>query len=430
MYGLALEFAIIVALILVNGLLAMSEISFVAARRIRLQQRAEAGDEGARTALALAEEPTRFLTTIQIGISLVGIIASAFGGASTAGRIATWLEGAGLGGSLSYVLGFGTVVLIITYLSLVIGEIVPKRIGLSRPELFASLAARPIILFGRLTAPFGWIVRASTAVILKLIRVTSTGESAVTEEELRLQIAQSAQGGTMAQAEAELLDRVFHFGDRKVHEVMVPRTEVVWLDRAMHLRDFYSVYTQTPHSRFPVIDRNPDNVVGILGIKDVLAALSHRWIKDDSDLRPLVRPAMFVPETKPIGELFREMQQKGVQMAIAVDEFGGTAGIVTLEQLLEEMVGPVGDELRPQEVEIQTIDDRTKRVDGSLSIEEARDELGLDIPEGPYDTVAGFVLNELGHIPEEGEELPYDGYGITVEEMRGPKIERLTFTKL
>ena len=170
--------------------------------------------------------------------------------------------------------------------------------------------------------------------------------------------------------------------------------------------------------------------MGILGIKDILAALSESWLEPDSSVDHLLRPPFFVPETKPIGELFRELQAAGVQMAIAVDEFGGTAGIVTLEQLLEEMVGPVHDELSPADVEIETIDELTTRVDGSLSIEEAREELDLDIPEGPYDTIAGFVLSRLGHIPQIGEQVPYDGYQITVEAMRGPKIELLRFTRL
>ena len=183
------------------------------------------------------------------------------------------------------------------------------------------------------------------------------------------------------------------------------------------------------HSRFPVYDDTPDTVVGILGIKDVLAALAIDKVNEDSAIEPLIRPAYFVPESKLIGELFREMQVKGIQMAIAVDEFGGTAGIVTMEQLVEEMVGPMGDELRQQEAEIRNIDAQTDLVDGSLSVEEAREELGIEIPEGPYDTIAGFVLDRLGHIPQEGEQLPVNDHRITVAEMKGQKIELLRITR-
>jgi putative hemolysin len=251
----------------------------------------------------------------------------------------------------------------------------------------------------------------------------------VTEAELRMLIDISAETGTMAEEEAELLDRVFHFGDRRVHEVMTPRTRSVGVERQATLADFYAVYAEAHHSRFPVFDESLDKVVGILGIKDVLAALATGDVGLDGPIEPLLRPALFIPETKLIGDLFREMQERGDQMAIAVDEFGGTAGIVTLEQLLEEMVGQVRDELWPAKAEITQVDENTTRVDGGVSVEEARSELGIDIPEGEYDTLAGFVLSELGHIPKVGEQVALDGWHIVVEEMRGLKIELLRVTR-
>ena len=430
MLTLTLEIVIVLALIGINGLLAMSELALVSSQRFRLQQKAESGDEGAARALALATEPTRFLSTIQIGITLVAIVAGAFGGARIATRIAGWLEDAGastgVSGSVSVVL----VILVIAYLSLVLGELAPKRVALRQPERIAARIARPMQLLALIGAPFVTILSASTSAVLRPFGVRAHEEAPITEEEIRLLIGLSAQSGSVAEAEAKLLERVFHFGDRKVHEVMIPRTEAVWLERGSTLAHFFSVYSRAPHSRFPVFEDSPDKVVGILGIKDILAALSESWLEPDSSVDHLQRPPFFVPETKPIGELFRELQAAGVQMAIAVDEFGGTAGIVTLEQLLEEMVGPMHDELSPADVEIETIDELTTRVDGSLSIEEAREELDLDIPEGPYDTIAGFVLSRLGHIPQVGEQVPYDGYRITVEAMRGPKIELLRFTQL
>jgi putative hemolysin len=222
---------------------------------------------------------------------------------------------------------------------------------------------------------------------------------------------------------------VFHFGDRRVHEVIVPRTEVVWLEKGNALRDFYGVYAESLHSRYPVFDESPDKVIGVIGIKDVLRELATGRADDDTLVDTLTRPAYFVPETKLVGELFREMQTQGIQMAIAVDEFGGTAGIVTLEQLLEEMVGPVRDELRPEEAEITPIDEHTIQVEGTLDIAEAREELGLDIPEGEYNTIAGYVLSELGHVPREGEVAIIGKHRITIAEMHGPKIERLLVTE-
>ena len=429
MLGLSVEALIILALIAFNGLLAMSEIALVTSRRVRLQQAAEKGDAGAQAALKLAEDPTRFLSTVQVGITLVSVVAGAFGGVRIAARVAPWLEETGLGQGASGIIAYVSVIGLITYLSIVFGELVPKRIGLHAPERIAGLMVRPMRVLAWVGAPFVTLLSASTSTVLRLLGLKEAQDTNLSEEELRLMIGMSAETGTVATEEAELLDRVFHFGDRRVHEVMIARTEAVWMEKDWTLRDFFGVYAEAPHSRFPVYDDTPDVVVGILGIKDVLAALAIDKVNDDSAIESLVRPAYFVPESKLIGELFREMQAKGVQMAIAVDEFGGTAGIVTMEQLVEEMVGPMGDELRPQEAEIRNIDARTNLVDGSLSVEEAREELGLDIPEGPYDTIAGFVLDRLGHIPQEGEQLPIDDHRIIVAEMRGPKIELLRVTR-
>jgi putative hemolysin len=427
--GLTLEVAIVFALIAFNGLLALSELALVSARRIRLQQRAERGSAGAATALDLAQEPTRFLSTVQIGITLVGILAGAFGGASIAGRLDGWLEDAGVSSSLSGTLSVFLVVLAITYLSLVFGELVPKRVALQHPESIAAVISRPMRLLAQVSAPFVAVLSASTQAVLKLLRLPEAPESSMTDEEIRLLIGESAESGSVREEEAQLLDRVFHFGDRQVHEVMVPRTDTVFLPHDSTIRDFYSVYASTPHSRFPVFEETPDRVIGILGIKDVLAALAARRAGEDAPITPLLRQPYFIPETKLIGELLRELQGSGIQMAIAIDEFGGMAGIVTLEQLLEEMVGPLHDEVRAARLEVQPIDERTTRVDGNLSVEEAREQLGLDIPDGPYDTIAGFVMSTLGRIPEEGEQVDLVDYNITVTEMRGPKIEMLQVTR-
>jgi putative hemolysin len=427
---LSLQIVIIALLIGFNGVLAMSEIALVSSRRTRLQQMADNGDQGARAALSLVQEPTRFLSTIQIGITLVGILAGAFGGANIASRVADWLVDAGLSDGLSNTLGVVIVVVSITYLSLVFGELVPKRIGLRSPERISALIARPMQMLAKAASILVTVLSVSTAGVLRLLGLSGQDEAAVTEEEIRALIGMSAQSGSVAEAEADLLQRVFHFGDRRVHEVMIPRNEAVWIAKNSSVRDFYEVYSQRPHSRFPVFEESQDNVAGILGIKDVLRELAAGRVDADSPIETLLRPAPFVPESKLIVELFREMQASGAQMAIAVDEFGGTAGIVTLEQLLEEMVGQVRDELGLTEPEIQEIDERTRQVDGNLSVEEAREELGIDIPEGPYDTIAGFVLSELGHIPQEGEQVAIDDHAITVAEMRGPKIETLRVTRV
>jgi putative hemolysin len=427
---IALDIVIILILIGINGVLALSELAVVSARSLRLSQRADSGDAGARVALELARDPTRFLSSIQIGITLVAIISGAYGGVTLGGHVSPLLEAIGIGENTADSGGVAIAIAVITYMSLVFGEIVPKRIALHSPERVATLVSRPMRLLATMGSPFVAILSASTSFVLRLLGLHSAREDSITEEEIRIMIGMSAESGSVEEHEAELLDRVFHFGDRHVHEVMTPRNLAVGVERQATIAGFYAVYSASPHSRFPVFDESPDKIVGILGIKDVLAAISRDEVNNDSPIEPLMRESLFVPETKLIGDLFREMQVAGIQMAIAVDEFGGTAGIVTLEQLLEEMVGQVHDELAPRDVEITLIDENTTEVDGSLSVEEARDELGIDVPEGPYDTIAGYVLSVLGHIPNVGETVDIDPHRITVAEMGNQKIELLRVTRM
>ena len=426
---IALDVVIILILIAVNGVLAMSELAVVSARTHRLARRAEDGDAGARMALELAQEPTRFLSTIQIGITLVAIIAGAFGGAALGGHVSPVLESLGVGESTADSAGVVIAIVFITYLSLVFGEIVPKRIALHSPETIASIISRPMRLLSRAGAPFVALLSLSTGFVLSLLGLHRPREESISEEEIRLMIGMSAESGSVEEEEAELLDRVFHFGDRQVHEVMTPRNLAVGIERRATIGDFYAVYLEAPHSRFPVFAESPDKVVGILGIKDVLSAVARGDVTRNDPIEPLMRSGLFTPETKAVDDLFREMQAKGDQMAIAVDEFGGTAGIVTLEQLVEEMVGQVRDELATGNLEITRIDRDNTLVRGGLSIEEAREELGLDIPEGPYDTIAGYVLSLLGHIPAEGEAVDVDHHRLTVTEMRSVRIEQLRLTR-
>jgi len=414
--NIALGLVVLVASVLGYAVVNSIEIAVVGANRIRVRHLAEGGSRSAQALERLHGHQERFFAAIVLLQNVLVVLAAAMGtliGAEVAGAagvaVATVLEALALA---------------------LFGELIPKVLAAHASERFALFVAVPAEALTQVLGPFVQALGFLPGVLSRrILGVRLEAGPSVTEAELRMLIEVSAESGTMAESEAELLDRVFHFGDRRVHEVMVPRTEVVWLPRESRVSDFYAVYAETPHSRFPVFEESPDQVVGILGIKDVLAALAAGEIGAESGVEALTRPAFFVPETKPIGELFREMQASGTQMAIAVDEFGGTAGIVTLEQLLEEMVGPMRDELRPAETEITQVDEYTTQVDGSLSVEEAREELGIDIPEGPYDTIAGFVLSRLGHIPQEGEQLAVDDLRLTVAVMKGPKIELLRLTR-
>jgi putative hemolysin len=254
-------------------------------------------------------------------------------------------------------------------------------------------------------------------------------KSLASEEEIRNMISVGRKEGTLKKAEAEMLHKVFEFGNSPVSEVMVPRTEVVWVKKGAKLADFLRLYKKSPLSRFPVFEDNRDNVVGILSVKDVLMAQAKKTIGNEGTIDELIRPTYFAPETKRISELFAEMRDKNYRMAVAVDEYGGTAGIVSLSRLVEEIVGPVGDEFAEAEKEYEAIDERTFQIDGGMRIEEANEEMDLELPEGEYETVAGFVLDLLGHIPKQGQKLKYKDLRIVITEMRGLKIEKIRVAK-
>jgi putative hemolysin len=410
--GLTILGAAIVFYAVVNSI----EIAVVGANRIRMRHLAESGSKAAQALERLHRRQERFFAAIVLLQNITVVLASSMGA-----LIASDIAGnAGV--------FFATI--IVAILTTLFGELTPKILAAHSGDRYALFVALPAQALTSVLGPIVLALGYFPGLLSRLLfGVRLEAGPSVSEAELRMLIDISAQSGTMEEAEAELLDRVFHFGDRRVHEVMVPRTEAVGVERRATIADFFVIYAESLHSRFPLFDESPDKVVGILGIKDVLAGLATGHVTSDSPIEPLARPAYFVPETKLIGELFREMQAAGTQMAIAVDEWGGTAGIVTLEQLLEEMVGQVRDELGLAEVEVRPIDEHTFQVDGGLSVEEARDEVGIDIPEGDYDTIAGYVLSELGHIPKVGESVTVGPYRIIVSEMRGLKVEMLRVTR-
>ena len=404
-------------LIASNAALNTIEIAVVAANRVRVHHLAEGGSRRAMALQRIQENQERFFATLVLLVNLTVIVSGFLGPQVTEHLL-------GHSSVLQVVLAF----LVVTYMTAAVGDLTPKIIGAGASTSIALAVAPFVELLVRALAPFAAVLNLFPRLLAPLFGIQVHRALTVTEAELRMLIDISAETGSVAEEEAELLERVFHFGDRRVHEVMIPRTETVWLSRDTTVADFYKVYAEHPHSRFPVYDKDTDHVIGIAGIKDILLAISTGQMTPSSPIAAAVRPAYFVPETKLVRELFREMQANRSQMAVAVDEFGGTAGIVTLEQLLEEMVGGVSDELRPPEPEIKPIDASTVEVDGALSIEEAREELGIDIPEGDYDTIAGWVLSILGRIPREGEVIPVDGRQITVTRMKGPKIEVMRVT--
>ena len=417
--GLNVPWSVVLLVVSVIGYAVVNavEIAVVGANRIRVRHLAEQGRRSAQALERLRAREDRFFAAIVVLQNLFVVIAS-----TMAGLLAVDLAG-------GWGLVFGTI--IVSAGIALFGEVTPKVLAVKAADRLALLAARPAELLVLALRPVVVLFAAAPNVLGRLIfgeqaKVTPT----VTEAELRMLIDISAEEGAVGEEEAELMERVFRFYDRRVNEMMVPRTEVVWLETGTTIAEFYRVFSEAPHSRFPVYHETMDNVVGMVTIKDVLRAVAEGQATPETPIDTLMRPVHFVPETKLVGALFVEMQERRQQMAVAVDEYGGTAGIVTLELLLEEMVGRVGDELAEPEREFQTIDERTVRVDGGMSVHEAREELELAIPEGDYETVAGYVLSVLGHIPQEGEVVAGDAFRITVSEVKGRKIEEVVVTRL
>ena len=402
--------------LLLSAFFSSSETAFISIQRIRLEHMVGTQVRGAQRVLRMIQQPEKLLSTILLSNNLVNTAAAALG---TALAISLWGEQNGI--------IFATVG--VTILILIFGETTPKTIATHHTERLALVLARPIELIAWLLTPFVVVLSWIASRFSRLVGGTPAPRSLVSEEEIRTMISVGHKEGTVEKAEAEMLHKVFDFGDRPVDEVMVPRTEVVWVEKGTKLADFLNIYAETPLSRFPVYEENTDNVVGILSVKDVLMAQAKGTMNSKNTIDELIRPAYFTPESKRISELFIEMRDKNYRVAVVVDEYGGTAGIVSLSRLVEEIVGAVGDEFTEAEKEYEAINEYTFQIDGGMSVEEANEEMGLDLPDGDYETVAGFVLDLLGYIPRTGERLRYKVMNLAITEMRGVKIEKILLTK-
>jgi len=402
--------------ILLSAFFSGSETAFISLQRIRIEHLVDTNVKGAKRVAKMTERPERLLSTILLGNNLVNTAAAAL---ATVLAVSVWGQERGMIIATSGV----TIVL------LIFAETTPKTIATQHAEKLSLTFARTVEVISWLFTPFVLVLSWIASGITRMVGGTPVPRSLVSEEEIRTMISVGHKEGSVEKEEAQMLHKVFDFGNRPVHEAMVPRPEVVCIEKGSKLADFLSLYAESPLSRFPVYQENMDNVIGILSVKDVLMALANGTMDRESVIDDLVRPAYFTPETKRISELFTEMQNKNYRMAVVVDEFGGTAGIVSLSRLVEEIVGPVGDEFAEAEKEYETINEYTFQIDGGMRIEEANEELEINLPQGEYETVAGFVLDLLGHIPKPGQRLRYKGLKLAITEMRGVKIEKILLTK-
>jgi len=410
-----LYLVLLVVCLLLSAFFSSSETAFISLQRIRIEHLVDTKVRGAKLVARMVERPEKLLSTILLGNNFVNTAAAAL---ATFLAVSLWGEQ-----------GILIATILVTIVLLIFCETTPKTIATRHAERLSIIFARPIETLSWLLTPFvvalSWIASGFS----KLFGGTPVPKSLASEEEIRTMISVGHKEGTVEEEEAEMLHKVFEFGNRPVREVMVPRTEVIWVTRGTKMADFLNLYAQTPLSRFPVYEENIDNVVGILAVKDIVMAQAKGTFSEGATIDDLIRPAYFAPETKRVSELFAEMRDKNYRMTVVVDEFGGTAGIVSLSGLMEEIVGPVGDELAAIEKEYETINEYTFQIDGGMRVEEANEEMGLDMPEGDYETVAGFVLDLLGHIPKRGEQLKYKNFKMVITEMRGMKIEKIRLIK-
>lgn len=425
------EIAVIVMFILLNGVFAMSEAALISARKARLKQRANEGDSRARAALDFVEKPTAFLATTQIAISLIGILSGAFGGATIATTLANTLSIIKPLAPYSQAIALGLVVLLITYLSLIIGELVPKQVALNNPEGIISVMAGPMRFLSRLAAPLVRLLSLSTALVLRLIGARASDESVVTEEEIKVMIEQGTQAGEFEDTERYLIGRVFRLADLPVEAIMTPRTDVAWLDVSDSPDVIRHKINASGRSRFPVARGDLDNVLGVVRAKDLLArSLTGKPL----DLRASMHTPLFVPATVSALRMFHHFKQSSMDMALVIDEFGGMQGVVTMADVLDEIVG---GEFLPSEApqpRVTRREDGTWLIDGLMAVDEVKATLGIrDLPgeaSGDYATLGGLIMSAIGRIPEPGDHVDIARMRFEVVDMDGHRVDKVLVTPL
>jgi len=419
-----LDLVLILALIAINGVLSMSELAIVSSREARLKAMAKSGSKGARIALDLAAEPGRFLSTVQIGITLISILNGAFSGASLGSPVAQRLAVAGLNPDTAETLGFGLVIVLITFASLVIGELVPKQFALRSPEPIAAIMSRPMILMSKVTAPFVWLLDRTSAAIFKTLGLNRENKNHVTAEELHLVVAEAQTAGVLEESERAIISGIVRLADRPVREVMTPRTDIDWIDLDCGRDEVRAALAATPHSRLPVARGSVDDIVGVVSARDLLIALLDGH---DLNLSQLTKTAPVIPDLMDAMDALAVLRGADVPLALVHDEYGHLDGIVTPGSLLSALAGAFAHDLDvdhdPPFIERE---DGSWLVSGAASADLLPDRLGLQLPhDRDYSTVAGFALSILKHIPDTGETFSHDGWRFEVIDMDGRKIDKL-----
>ncbi|WP_242492630.1 hemolysin family protein [Methanolobus psychrotolerans] len=425
------EVIIVIILILLNGIFAMSEFALVSSKKTRLKQLAEDGDTGAAAALVISKEVTSFLSTIQIGITLVGILAGAFGGATVAKGLAAYFRGFPSLVPYSNALSIILVVVAITYLTLIFGELVPKRLALNDAESIASKVAKPMLLLSAIARPLVIILSVSTEAVLRVMRIKKTNEPPVTEEEIKIMLEEGTEAGVFEMAELSMIEGVLEIGDLRVESLMTHHTDIIALDLNDSIDENLQKMIHSGRSYFPAYEKDLDNIVGIVSVKHVLAKIVE---SGTVDIRTNIIKPLFVPEVLPILKLLELFKELGLHIALITDEYGSIQGLITLHDILEAIVGDVRSLGEPLEMPVVLRDDGSWLIDGDTPIEKLKDTLSLDsFPQeelGYYRTIAGFIMFTLQGIPKTGDHIEFKGLRYEVVDMDGNKIDKVLVMKI
>ncbi|BAZ44213.1 hypothetical protein NIES4102_12210 [Chondrocystis sp. NIES-4102] len=429
MSSIATEIILVLILIIANGIFSGSEISVISARKVRLEQMANKGNRKARIALKLANAPNNFLSTVQIGITLIGILSGAVAGATIAERLKLLLEQNPILKPYSQGLSVAVVVGTITYLSLVIGELLPKRIALNNPEQIACSVAKPMQFLSRLTAPLVQLLSISTELLLKLLGIRDSEEPSVTEEEIKVLIRQGAESGMFEESEQEMVERVFRLGDRSIKSIMTPRTKIVWLDIESPMTEILPKINGSNYSRFPVARGSIDQCVGIIRGSKLLGT---QLFNKNAQIESLIQPPLYVADSTRALNVLEQFKQTGIHIALVTDEYGGIEGLVTLTDLMEAIVGDLPLVEIQEEPMVIIREDGSWLLDGLLGIDEFKeifnDKSLPQMESYAYHTLGGFVMHSLTHVPQSGEYFEWGGLRFEVMDMDGIRVDKVLVT--
>ena len=431
-----IQILVLLLLVFANAFFAMSEIAIISLNDNKLKALAEEGDKKAKKVLKLTEDATGFLSTIQIGVTLAGFLASASAAATFAEPLAEWAakvifkmpQANDLLNSVAMVL----VTILISYVTLVLGELAPKRIAMKKSEKVAFKSVGILLFINSIMKPFVKVLSFSTNIVLRIFGIDpNEQDEEVTEEEIRLMVDAGEENGVLEESQKEMINNIFEFEDAVVAEVMTHRTDIEAVEITDSIEDVVKIAVEKGFSRIPVYEDELDNIVGILYIKDLLSYVG-KSVPQGKKISKLMREVNFVPESKKCGDLFEEMTEKHIHMVVVSDEYGGVAGVATIEDLIESIVGNIQDEYDMEDEEAIQLNETTFELDGTADIEEVEETLEITFPEGEYETIGGFIMSEIGHIPTEDEEavVEFSGYRLTVKEVDERRIERVLAERL